>query len=155
MPRAFTLLELISVVVVLAVLAAVAVPRYFDYSAAARTSALQGTLGVVRTSITAFHHERALAGAARFPTWLELANGQVIPQSGDYTTFPLNPFNGNGEFVYRTGAYPTTRPVTGTEGWCYWNNTSSNATQAPVYSNSSAATTVPKPGGGFYSANEL
>jgi prepilin-type N-terminal cleavage/methylation domain-containing protein len=38
--RAFTLVELIAVIVVLAILAAVAVPRYFDYRDRAQTAAL-------------------------------------------------------------------------------------------------------------------
>jgi prepilin-type N-terminal cleavage/methylation domain-containing protein len=40
--RAFTLVELIAVIVVLAILAAVAVPRYFDYARQARVNAIAG-----------------------------------------------------------------------------------------------------------------
>ena len=43
--RGFTLIELVAVIVVLAILAGVAIPKYFDYSAQAKVSATKGTLG--------------------------------------------------------------------------------------------------------------
>ena len=52
--KGFTLIELIAVIVVLAILAGVALPKYFDYSANAKTSACKGTLGGIRAGIKAF-----------------------------------------------------------------------------------------------------
>lgn len=46
--RAFTLVELVAVIVVLAVLAGVAVPRYFDYRQRALTSAIAGEVRAVQ-----------------------------------------------------------------------------------------------------------
>jgi prepilin-type N-terminal cleavage/methylation domain-containing protein len=46
--RAFTLVELIAVIVVLAILAGVAVPRYFDYRQRALTSAIAGEVRAVQ-----------------------------------------------------------------------------------------------------------
>lgn len=48
MRRAFTLIELIAVIVVLAVLSAVAVPRYFDFSRDAQVSAIASSLKTIR-----------------------------------------------------------------------------------------------------------
>jgi prepilin-type N-terminal cleavage/methylation domain-containing protein len=46
----FTLVELIAVIVVLAILAGVAVPRYFDSSTRARASALAGEYRAIRSA---------------------------------------------------------------------------------------------------------
>ena len=52
--RGFTLIELIAVVV-LAILAGVALPKYFDYAAQAKVSACKGALGGVRSAIANFY----------------------------------------------------------------------------------------------------
>jgi len=67
--RAFTLIELIAVIVVLAILAGVAVPRYFDYTARAKTSSLQATMGNVRSGIQNFYANSCLNGTRPIPHW--------------------------------------------------------------------------------------
>lgn len=49
--RGFTLIELIAVLVVLAVLSGVALPRYFDYSARAKESADQASIAAINTAL--------------------------------------------------------------------------------------------------------
>jgi prepilin-type N-terminal cleavage/methylation domain-containing protein len=51
MRRAFTLVELIAVIVVLAILAGVAVPRYFDYAQRARVSMVVANLAAVGSAL--------------------------------------------------------------------------------------------------------
>ena len=58
----FTLIELIAVIVVLAILAGVALPKYFDYSANAKASSCKGTLGGVRAGIANFYANSAVSG---------------------------------------------------------------------------------------------
>lgn len=55
--RAFTLVELIAVIVVLAILAGVAIPKYFDYPTRARASALSGTLKTMQQAILAYNRD--------------------------------------------------------------------------------------------------
>jgi prepilin-type N-terminal cleavage/methylation domain-containing protein len=57
MRRGFTLIELIAVIVVLAILAGVAIPRYIDYSVRAAASADAATLKVLSRAVLAYHRD--------------------------------------------------------------------------------------------------
>lgn len=112
--RAFTLIELIAVIVVLAILAGVALPRYFDYGAQARVSSVKGTLGGVRAGIANFYANTAFAGEPTYPTLAELTTlGTVMQES-----IPENPYNGSSDVAAAVwnAADP---PVSGTAGWNY------------------------------------
>jgi len=88
--RAFSLIELIAVMVVLAILAGVAAPRFFNYSDQAKESAVEGTLGGVRSAIGNFYANSSLEGTPRYPTLEELVEPGVVMQEA----IPENPYNG-------------------------------------------------------------
>lgn len=50
-PRGFTLVELIVVIVVLAILSGVAIPKYFDYAEKARVSKAKAVRGALKTAV--------------------------------------------------------------------------------------------------------
>src|SRR5688572_33061977 len=83
----FTLIELIAVIVVLAILAGVALPKYFDYSAQARASSCKGTLGGVRAGIANFYANSAISGTAVYPTFAQLNTLGTVMQE----LLPPNP----------------------------------------------------------------
>ena len=85
----FTLIELIAVIVVLAILAGVALPKYFDYSSQAQESATKGTLGGVRAGIANFYANQAVNGNARYPTFAEFTQLGTVMQE----PLPENPYN--------------------------------------------------------------
>ncbi len=121
--RGFTLIELIAVVVILAILAGVALPRYFDYAAQAKSAATKGTLGGCRAGIANYLANEVITnGTALYPTLVQLETLGTVMQEA----IPDNP--------YDTGANPNTVnlataaeaaartvPVlAGTGGWAYY-----------------------------------
>jgi len=111
--RAFTLVELIAVIVVLAILSAVAVPKYFDYSAKAKESAARGIIGGVRSAIANFYANQAVNGSARYPTLVELQTVGTVMQE----VLAQNPYNSSATIAAATWA--ATPPVSGANGYNY------------------------------------
>jgi MSHA pilin protein MshA len=62
--RAFTLIELIAVMIVLAVLAGVAVPRYIDYSSQAATAADTASIKVINEALNHAYMNHRVTNAA-------------------------------------------------------------------------------------------
>lgn len=112
--RAFTLIELIAVIVVLAILAGVALPRYFDYASKARESATIGALGGVRAGIANFYANTAINGTPAYPTLAQLESLGVVMQE----PVPKNPYNGL-DTIRSATFVENNPPVGGTAGWCY------------------------------------
>lgn len=113
--RAFTLIELIAVIVVLAILSGIAIPRYIDYSTRARESAAKGTLGAVRSAIANFYANSSVSGT---PSWPSLAQMQTFGATGVMQEpLPANPYNNAA--AIRTATWAAVPPVSGDEGYAY------------------------------------
>ena len=146
-PNGFTLIELIAVMVVLAALAGVAVPRYFDYADRARTSALQGSLGALRSGIANFYTNQIVSGSARYPTATELTTLGGVMQE----TLPPNPYNNLNTVQAVTSSADATNRVVSNPTTIGWNYFVDNTTSPPTYviwANSSSNTTVTTTSGG-------
>jgi prepilin-type N-terminal cleavage/methylation domain-containing protein len=112
--KGFTLIELIAVIVVLAILAGVALPKYFDYAAQAKESACKGVLGGVRAGIANFYANEAITGTAAYPTLVQLQTLGTVMQEA----IPENPYNGDATIAAAVWD-ANDPPVAGTNGWNY------------------------------------
>jgi MSHA pilin protein MshA len=151
--RGFTLVELVAVIVVLAILSGIAVPKYLDYSARAKSAALQGALGGIRTGIAQYFADQSVSGTAAYPTLAQLTTlGTVMQES-----LPQNPYNGlsNVTAATATEAVATTRTVTGTAGWRFYVDNTLTTPAAVFYANSTTATKVLDSAGAAITANKL
>lgn len=150
--KAFTLIELIAVVIVLAILAGVAVPRYFDYTDRARVSATQGSLGNIRSAIQNFYANSSINGSPAYPTLVQMQTIGTVLQD----QMPANPYNNLNNITAATLAEWNARTVAGTAGWRYYVDNTLTPPAYGFYTNSSNATTVPNSGGsGTLNANQL
>lgn len=113
--KGFTLLELVSVIIILGVISAIAVPRYYDYKTQAELTMIKSTLANVRSAINNFYLNKALTeDEPRYPTLAELTTpGTVIKE-----TMPDNPKNG-GNNIIGEGVAPRQLKHPNTYGWGY------------------------------------
>ncbi|MHB8635895.1 MAG: prepilin-type N-terminal cleavage/methylation domain-containing protein [Fimbriimonadaceae bacterium] len=75
--RAFTLVELLIVIIIIAVLAAIAIPRFVNSSERSKEAALHGDLKLVRDAIERFNND-----TGTYPATLDALVASAPPNSG-------------------------------------------------------------------------
>lgn len=133
---AFTLIELLAVVLLLAILAGIAIPRFIDYRDRARESACKGVLGGVRAGMASFYTDQAITtGTAAYPTIGELGTVGTVMQDA----IPSNPYNNKlGIFPMGLGD-ANSRATNNATGWAYYVNNAAAPPAAVFWANSSVA----------------
>ena len=124
---AFTLIELIVVMILLVIMAGVALPAYYDMQAVARESAIKGSLGGVRSGIGQFMiNEVVNGGVPTYPTLAELTTTGTVMLD----LLPENPLKGSIQVGTATVGQAAARSTGGPHGWRYYVD---NAAIPPVY----------------------
>ncbi len=117
----FTLIELMAVVLILAILAGVALPRFMDYQVRAKEAACKGILGGVRSGIAHYYADQAITkGAAAYPSLTDLTVIGTVMQE----KIPDNPYGGTTPGVVAdqtTKGDALARKLVGVDGgWAYF-----------------------------------
>ena len=128
--QGFTLIELVIIIVVLGILAAVAIPKYQDITAEAKASAAKGALGSMRSGISIYYANAAVkTGTATWPPIDSLRTVNVVMSQ----SMPANPFQASTNAPDSIVTGVTKGVIVGTRGgWAYkpstgelWPNTNS------------------------------
>lgn len=149
--KAFTLVEVLIVVVILGILAAVVVPKFASASGDARAASVESTVAGVRASIATFRTNAVIQGNPPYPTLTQLTDGTVLK-----VAIPMNSFNDMSAVQSVTRVQALARTVnTNAVGWNYFVDNNSNPPIAVFYANSDSQTTAADGAGGTLSANEF
>jgi len=129
--NAFTLVEVLIVVVIMAVLAATIIPQFTDSTTDAKASSVKFNLHTLRSQIVLYkmQHDGTLPGATLNELTIQTdVDGNAGTDYGPYMSeIPVNTFTNSNAVTAITNSPAVAGDVTGAGGWLY------NATTGEVW----------------------
>lgn len=117
---AFTLVELVVVVMILGIIAAIAAPKIFGTSHNATDNGVRYTLRAIRTAIETYaaDHNGALPGADGSDTTFK---NDIMPylRGNEFPKCPVDAARYNDVHIMSGNEQPGTSSTVGTHSWCY------------------------------------
>ena len=126
--RGFTLIELIIVLVIVGILAAIAIPKFKDISQRAKFASVKGTCGNVRSALSISKANNLITDVNSainyWATGAELQLSEVPatitnPACPVDSVMPTEPFRGANTIASVSTTVAIARTVAGTDGWNY------------------------------------
>lgn len=128
--RGFSLVELVIVILILGILAAVAAPRMFDTATSAKENGTRRSLTVVRNAIELYRAQNGVLPPAANQAAFKTALADLL--QGSFPRAEVGPTtNQNDNVRIATGA--SALAASGTEGWAYNSTTGQFVVNTTTY----------------------